>query len=267
MPRGLLTLLALALLGLGSPAPAAARPAARHDVARLEQALRDYLVRRDGHVTVAVDDLLTGDRVRHRAGHRQRTASIVKVEILLALLTQHHAPLQPDRAARARRMIEQSSNTDAEALWQLIGGVNGLTAFGAAAGLESTEPAAASGPGYDWGLTMTTPGDQLRLLALIAHRNPLLTDADRHYARRLMTHVAPDQQWGVTSGPAGGAVVTVKDGWLQLRSGDWQVNSIGRVRTARTDYTIAVLTTGSPSMTYGVATIEHVARIVWRHLG
>ena len=220
---------------------------------------------RDGHVTVAVEDLASGHRTLHRP-QRQRTASIVKVEILMALLAQHHAPLLPDRAARARRMIERSSNTDTEALWELVGGTRGLTAFGRRVGLTHTEPAAASGPGYAWGLTLTTPGDQLRLLSLIAYPNPILTDADRHWVHRLMTHVEPDQQWGVTAGASSEAVVALKDGWLELRFGDWQVNSIGRVRAPHHDYLIGVMTTGSPSMSYGIHTIERVSRIVWRHL-
>lgn len=266
MPRRLLSCLAAAVLLVSSPATAAAEPDQRDGLARLEQALHDYLEGRTGHVTVGVEDLVTGDRLLHRPGHRQWTASIVKLEILETLLAHHHAPLQPERAAQARRMIEQSSNTDANTLWADVGQAKGLRAFGRRVGLTHTYPAAATGPGYSWGHTLTTPGDQLRLLALTARRNRILTDEDRHFIRHLMTHVEADQRWGVSTGVSSHAVVALKDGWLELRYGDWQVNSIGRVRAAGTDYMIAVMTTGSPSMSYGVATIEHVSRIVWRHL-
>ena len=82
-----------------------------------------------------------------------------------------------------------------------------------------------------------------------------------------MTHVEPDQQWGVSAG----AVERVRGrGEERLAraaaTGDWQVNSIGRVQAPHHDYLIAVMTTGSPSMNYGIHTIQGVSRIVWRHL-
>ena len=189
----------------------------------------------------------------HRPGHRELDASIVKVEILMALLARHHAPLEPDVAVQARRMIENSDNDDAQALWERIGDGPGLIAFGRRVGLTHTR-LAGNGPGYAWGLTRTTPGDQLLLLDLLGHRNDLLTDADRHYVRRLMTHVESDERWGVTAGTSSDAVVAVKNGWLDLGQRGWQINSIGRFRSPQRHYLIAVMTTGSPSMGYGVAT-------------
>jgi hypothetical protein len=277
MPRLLLTrrlraaacTVALPVLVLGSASATAlpARSAHHGGVASLDRALRCYLLTRTGQITVAVEDLDTGRRVLHRPGHRQHEASIVKVEILMALLAKSHAPLQPDVAAQARAMIENSDNDDAQALFERIGDGPGLDAFGQRVGLEHTQAEKGIyGPGYAWGLTRTTPGDQLRLLDLIVHRNDFLTVRDRHYIRHLMTHVESDQRWGVTAGTSSRTVVALKDGWLELSYHDWQINSIGRVSDAHHDYLIGVMSTDNPSMTYGVDTVQEVSRIVWRHL-
>jgi hypothetical protein len=204
--------------------------------------------------------------VLHREGHRQRTASIVKVEILMALLAKDPAPLEPDVAAQARAMIENSDNDDAQALFDRIGDGPGLDSFGQRAGLIHTQSAMGVSGGYAWGLTRTTPGDQLRLLELIVHRNDILTVQDRHYIRHLMRNVEADQRWGVTAGTSAHSVVALKNGWLDLSYHDWQINSVGLVHGPHRDYLIGVMSTGDPSMTYGVDTVQEVSRIVWRHL-
>jgi hypothetical protein len=42
----------------------------------------------------------------------------------------------------------------------------------------------------------------------------------------------------------------------------WVINSIGDVATRRGDYEMALLTTGSPSMPYGINTVESVATLI-----
>jgi beta-lactamase class A len=247
--------------------PAAAASAAHRSGSPLARSLTRYLSQRAGEVTVGVTDLVTGERILVRPRHPQLSASIVKVEILESLLARHHAPLQPLRLGQARRMIEQSSNADAQALWVAVGRARGLRAFGRRIGLRATRPAAGHGPGYAWGVTLTTPADQLRILDLLVARNPVLTYRDRRFVLRVMRHVEGGQRWGVSGGTSAQAVTALKDGWLQLGSTDWQTNSIGYVRASHHRYLIAVLDTGSPTMTYGVRTIRTVSRIVWRHTG
>jgi hypothetical protein len=133
--------------------------------------------------------------------------------------------------------------------------------------LRATRPAAGTGPGYAWGLTLTTPADQLRILQMLVAPNPILTDRDRFFALRLLRHVAAGQRWGITAGTSGQAITAVKDGWLAVRSDDWQINSLGYVRAPHHDYLIAVMDTASPTMTYGVDTVRQISRIVWRHTG
>lgn len=266
MQRRLLIRAAAALAGgaLGlavAPAPTAAAPNG------LADRLARYLATRPGHAAVAVLDERTGREYAVHPRRQQLTASIVKVEILEALLHREGALSRGERV-EAQAMIERSDNDAAQALWQRVGAAAGLSRFGRIAGLKHTEPAAGHGPGYPWGLTLTTPTDQLRLLGLLVTRNPVLTRPQRTVVLRLMRHVSADQRWGVSAG-AGASTVALKDGWLPLREGttDWQINSIGAVYAGRRcRYLIAVITVGSATMDDGVATVEGVSRRVARDL-
>ena len=135
-------------------------------------------------------------------------------------------------------MIEESDNDDAQDLWDTEGGATAVSAFDAAAGLTQTTPDAA---GY-WGLSTTTAADQVQLLRTLAYPNAVLTPASRAYELNLMEHVDADQAWGVSAGVAAGSTVALKNGWLSLSGGGWQVNSIGYVDGHGRNYVIAVLT-------------------------
>ena len=99
--------------------------------------------------------------------------------------------------------------------------------------MRSTPPRASPRPipdaaGY-WGLSTTTAADQVQLLRTLAYPNSVLTPASRAYELNLMEQVEPGQAWGVSAGVAAGSTVALKNGWLPLDAGGWQVNSIGHV--------------------------------------
>jgi hypothetical protein len=212
---------------------------------------------------IAVRDLTQHRSYGYRRHARQITASIVKVEILEALLHRHPHGLSASTAEIVRGMIERSDNTDAQILYDRLGDAPGLRTFGRLVGLQETEPGGSSGPGYMWGLTLTSPADQLRLLALLAADNPVLSHGDRKYALFLMRHVAPDQRWGITAG-TGTSTVGVKNGWLLLANGRWQVNSIGVVQGPTRHYLIAIQSRGAGTMQTGVQLVDQISRIVAR---
>ncbi len=97
--------------------------------------------------------------------------------------------------------------------------------------------------------------------------NPLLRTGDQVYARGLMSGVIASQRWGVGVGAPAGSRGELKNGWLPY-TGSHRVNSIGHVYGPGRDYVLVVLTdtpgTGYGSFTYGIATIEGVARLVNR---
>ncbi|MFF0791268.1 serine hydrolase [Streptomyces spiralis] len=192
------------------------------------------------------------------------TASIIKVDILAALLLQAQDAgrhLTAEERAQAEPMIRHSDNAAANALWRQIGRAPGLEAANKRLGLTATK----GGPGAKWGLTQTTARDQIRLLrAVFDDTTPsvpahALNEESRAYVRSLMSRVADDQAWGVSA--AADSQWALKNGWLQRSTtGLWDVNSIGRVTANGHHYLVAVLSNGSASMSDGVALVEKAAR-------
>jgi Beta-lactamase enzyme family len=215
-------------------------------------------------VTAAVYDAVTGRTSLYRPGIAEATASIMKVGILATLLAQSQASghaLTPTEQTLSQSMIELSDNDDAQDLWDSEGGATAVQRFDAAAGLTQTTPNAA---GY-WGLSTTTAGDQVQMMRTVAYPNTTLTPASQSYELGLMTHVDAAEDWGISSGPGTSATVALKNGWLPLDSGGWQVNSIGYVNGDGRDYVIAVLTDGATEAN-GIATIEGLSALIWQEL-
>ncbi|MGQ5638764.1 MULTISPECIES: serine hydrolase [unclassified Streptomyces] len=186
------------------------------------------------------------------------TASIVKVDILAALLLQaQDADRRLTAAERsyATKMIENSDNASATALWHTIGRAAGLDAANKRFGLTSTS----GGEGGLWGLTQTTAADQLLLLRQVFGEESELSAASRSYVRGLMESVEPDQRWGVSAVAEDGSCA-LKNGWLaRSATGLWDVNSIGRVTVDGAGYLVAVLSEGTGSQAKGIALVEAAA--------
>jgi len=228
-------------------------------------AMRRFLAARHGNITAAVDDLTTGQEFVYRAGVREETASIIKASILATLLhrvQRDGRSLTASERATARGMIEASDNNDATRLWNEDDGSAGVGGFLRAAGLTQTTFA---GPGL-WGLTRTTPTDQVRLLRTLVLPNRLLRPASQSYELGLMSHVIPMDRWGVSGGVPAGVPVALKNGWLPQPRTAWQINSIGVVRGRGELYLIAVMTNGNPTEGYGISTISGISQIIWRAL-
>ncbi len=224
-----------------------------------------YLAGHADGLTAALYDKASGYTSLYRPGVAEDTASIMKVDILATLLSQAQTQdrsLTPDEQDLSQDMIEESDDDDAQDLWNAEGGAAAVRSFDADAGLTRTDPDEA---GY-WGLSTTTAADQVELLKKVAYPNTLLTDASRDYELDLMTHVDPDQAWGVSSGVPPNASIALKNGWLPLDSGGWQINSIGSVDGDGRNYLVAVLTNGNSSEAQGIDTIDGLSRLIWKEL-
>jgi hypothetical protein len=225
-------------------------------------AMRRFLATRAGNITAAVFDVPSRSTFVYHPDDREQTASIVKVDILATLLAQaqaRHEPLDADDYAIATGMIEESDNDDATDLWDAEGGAPAVASLDARLRMTQTTPSDA------WGLTETTPRDQLRLLSHVLLPHRLLRPRYSATALYLMEHVIGFDYWGVTAGPSHGTTVAVKNGWLPVPGG-WQINSIGMVRGHDRFYLIAVMTNGNADEGYGIDTIEGISRIVWASL-
>lgn len=185
--------------------------------------------------------------------HKFHTASTVKVSILAGILAKQHS-LTSNQAKLAKAMIEQSDNTATTTLFtDSLGGQSGLQNTFKEFGMND------SVANKSWGLTTTTPTDQVKLLNNIFYKSKLLTSQDQTTIRNLMSNVDADQSWGISAGSNNFAI---KNGWLSYGDDDWIVNSIGYIKNKNgTDYTIAVYTDKNNSMVTGQQTIEQLARV------
>ena len=263
-------------LAAGTMQPASPSPSASQAQDPLGPAAASYVSSRGGMVAAAVSDVSTGRTWTLGPRQPQAEASIVKLDILETLYAQQDSGTQGLPAADqplAQQMMEDSDNSAATSLWNDVGGPATIRSFNAAAGLTHTSPSSCVAcPGFawpGWGLTTTTPADQIALLRQLVKPSTLLTDEQRRAALQFMENVAPSQRWGVTGGVPAHATVAVKDGWLPLDAAntDWQINSIGWVSGGGRDYLMAVLTTGNPTEQYGIDTINGLSAIVWGRLG
>jgi beta-lactamase class A len=224
--------------------------------ARLSRGIEKALAGRVSAVGLTVADPRLGltcalDQTRHFD-----SASAIKATIISALLYKEHGPSHLTKAQRglAWEMITESDNAAATDLWDEVGQAS-LQRFLDAAHMTHTVL-----DNYAWGLTQLTAQDELKLLELLATPGKVLSAASRGYALSLMAHVISSQRWGVPAGAPSGVTVSVKNGWLpDPKNGLWHINSIGVFRGKDAGYEIAVLTSGNPTMAYGITTIEKAA--------
>lgn len=235
------------------PEPAAPRDA---DTA-LALALADLPSAPGTRLSVAVLDLATGTHASYGSAAFD-TASIVKVNVLAALLLQAQdegRELTASERRLASEMIRRSDNDATDALWRRIGGAEGLDAANARLGLTGT----VAGRQGLWGLTQTTSTDQITLLRAIFAPDSELSPASRAYIQELMATVVPGQRWGVSAAADGG--FALKNGWLpRSQTGLWDVNSIGWVTAGGHPCLVAVVSAGHGTQQAGIAAVEAAAR-------
>ena len=235
-----------------------AEPAVDRD-ALLAKAMKAVTVAAGAKASVAVLDLDSGASAAYGDAAFD-TASIVKVNILAALLLQaqeadRHLTAQEKTYATA--MIENSDNASATALWKAIGRADGLDAANKRFGLTDTE----GGDGELWGLTQTTASDQLILLRQVfGDEDSELGESSRSYLQGLMGEIATGQHWGV-SAAADGSQWALKNGWLaRSTTGLWDINSIGRVSADGHAYLVAALSNGNSTQEKGISLVEAVSK-------
>ena len=232
--------------------------------ARIGRAIQAAHSDRISVVAVGVDDPGLGIECRLDSSRHFDSASVVKATILGALLRkaqEQRRHLTRTENALAVAMITRSDNNAASALWDDVGR-HYLQHFLDLARMTDTF----LGPDGVWGLTQITASDELLLLRLLLDKNPVLDTASRDYALSLMAHVIPSQRWGVPAGAPTSLTVHIKNGWLPLTPYGWRIHSIGCFTGHGGGYSIVVLTQDNPTMAYGIATIEAIAKVINRDL-
>ncbi|MFE1764998.1 hypothetical protein ACFW81_12375 [Streptomyces angustmyceticus] len=251
-----------------------------HDISRA-------LAGRKSMASVSFYDRPTGTSCTLGASRQYDSASAVKAVILGALLYQKGGTLTAGEDALARKMITESDNDSATALWKELSDLRDPEKPDPVGIQEFLDKARMGNTVLDkegsWGLTQVTAGDLARLLRLFSGSDDsVLGSGARTYALDLMQHVRPAQRWGATAGAPLDSLVHVKNGWLQrsrnsdvdaFDRGDWKVNSLAVLTGNAYDSGLVVLTEnnrvpeGRPAeegWNYGIDTIEAVSHAVYR---
>lgn len=218
-------------------------------------------IKTDARYSVAAVDLDTGESVSSGTGAFD-TASIVKVDILVALLLQAQQDgiqLTEQQKSLATAMIEHSDNTAATTLFDEVGGKPGLEAINDGLGLTHT----VVGTDGNWGLTQTTAADQIKLMRVVFGDGSVLTASSKAYAAELMSNVEADQNFGVSAAADDSQDAALKVGYLQRsQTGLWDVTSIGRIESDGHTYLVAVLSDSNANYAAGVQLVDAAAEAV-----
>jgi beta-lactamase class A len=212
-------------------------------------------------ITAAVYDTRTGCQYRYRSGERVTTASVLKIEIMAAVLLRAQRAgrgLTSTERARVSAMIRTSDDPAANALWTSVGGTSGMAALERELGLDETR---ATSP---WGLTSTSAADRNEVLRqLVLGQWGPFSATTRADARRFLLDVTPSQRWGVTAGVPAGWAVPLKNGFFSSQCCRWRVNTSGVVeRPDGSAYVLTVLSDGWSSLAQGIPAVEFTSRAV-----
>jgi hypothetical protein len=244
-------LLVAAAAVTGGPAAAASSGGAAKRI-HWHQRVRDavsFLGSRTGSASFAVID----ERRRlhgHRAEVAYSSASLVKAMLLVAYLDRRevrHRPLRAAERGLLGPMIRVSDNDAATAIYERVG-PGGLARLARRAGMRQFVP------NEVWGGCQVTARDQARFFARI---RALLPRRHRKYALGLLRRIVSYERWGIPHGAPSGWRLYFKGGWFKDEDG-WRVHQAALLERSGRHISIAVLSSGNPSLEYGAATIAGV---------
>lgn len=214
---------------------------------------------------VMVRDNRSGREWAYRADKSENMASLTKLGTAVAVF------MEADRRGRKvtdqerrwmRRSLQVSDNDAQTALWKRIGGHAGFDRHMRALGLsEDTH----SARGYGWGRSFSTPRDQAKLMTMLRDGSAPIGKTNAEWILKTMRGVSADQVWGSAPfGKAKSRTVEVKNGWSPYAdTGRWRLTSLGHIKDARHDYTIAILSDGWRSKEAGVPKLNKVGSKVY----
>ncbi|GER91982.1 hypothetical protein KDW_61440 [Dictyobacter vulcani] len=227
----------------------------------LSPQLAHYLTTIGSNVGMSVYDLSRNRTYVYNTDRQFIAASAIKIPIMLAFLDLlEHQKHEPDEQAMflLTSMIENSNNDSTSIIYyNQIGDAAGLAAFLHKIGLNNftADPDA-------WGNWQLSPQMMVDLLTLLT-TGKILTPHHRALALDLMSHIEPDQRFGIGDTAQPGASIAMKNGWLISDTDNlWVVNSSGIIVTKREQYIIAVYTQSQPSLEAAQAIIRHVCKSI-----
>jgi hypothetical protein len=235
-------------------APAAAPKRAFPWDKRVRQAKR-YARRRGGSVSFAVISE-TGKLRGFKRGRQYSSASVVKAMIMVSYLRKRgvrRRKLRGSEKALISPMITRSENGAASAMYERVG-PGGLEKLARAARMRRFEADEV------WGGSQITARDQAKFFYRIRQLTPR---RHRSYALGILRRIVPGQRWGIPPGKPKRWSIHFKGGWYPGGYG-WRVHQAALLRRNGRRLSLAVLTEGGPSLSYGAETITGVTRRLLR---
>ena len=178
------------------------------------------------------------------------SASVVKSMLLAAELHRLAASgARLDKATKEvlKSMITISDNDAASEIYERVGD-DGLRKVAGRAGMHDFEVAGS------WGYARISAADMALYFANLDNAFPRRFDK---LANSLLGSIIPEQSWGIPA-VADGWSTRFKGGWRETKSGQL-VSQAAELRRPGSTLGMAILTDGSPSMAYGINTLEGVA--------
>jgi hypothetical protein len=185
-----------------------------------------------------------------RRGVQYSSASLVKAMLLVAYLDRRdvrHRRLRGGDRRLLGPMIRVSDNDAATAVYDRVGPA-GLRKVARRAGMRRFIPNPV------WGGCQVTARDQARFFSRIRH---LIPERHRKYGLGLLRRIVSYERWGIPHGKPAGWRAYFKGGWFNDDDG-WRVHQAALLEKGGRHIALAVLTSGSPSLGYGAATIAGV---------
>lgn len=211
---------------------------------QLDQALRVISAGSD-KFGVYIQDARSQGSYSFNGEYASQSASMAKPMIVAMALRKAGADggaLSAENSEQARKAITNSDNDAATALWNYAGyGSYATLADELKMAKTHLDPTKSD----QWSWTWTTPGDQVKLLKVLAKGgSKALTKTEGRFIYDLMGQVQDDQTWGVGQPRSATVEVHLKNGWVQFKSTDnlWAVNSLGSVVGEGRDYRMCVMT-------------------------
>ncbi len=205
---------------------------------------------RSGIVSFAVIDgkgRISGMNVRVQ----HKSASVSKAMLLVATLRRAwNRPLTTQEKALLRPMVTISDNNAASAVYEMVGGDKALESVAKLAHMQHFGPS-----GY-WSEERLTAVDQARLFL---HIDKLMPSRHRAYGMTLLASIVPYERWGI-------APVAARHHMRIFFKGGWRTgitHQIALLEKGHRRISLAVMTTGEPSIPYGEQTIQGIAERVF----
>jgi hypothetical protein len=243
-PATALVLLSALFLIAPKTATAAGAPEPWHpDMA----AARRYIRHREGDIAFAVIDQ-RGRFYGYRAASTAPAASVFKVMLLASFLRMRDGRglSARDRALLAP-MIRRSDSVAATTVRDIVGRRR-IERLARVARMRDFAYR------YVWGLSRTSPRDQVRFMD---HLMSYIPPDHRPYARYLLSHVIRPQRWGIGRVVPCGWRLYLKGGW---GSGSGRVDhQVALLRRGRQRISLALFTQFDPDHAYGKQTLRGLA--------